>query len=87
VWGLLLSGDWKTRRGIWAIFAQAMMIYGFGLVFVGPFAVRVSEIHMHAGSLLVIFVALLLYRQWERWWRSNTQLAEDTQTTVVNPAA
>ena len=61
VWGMFFSKTQSANPRI-EIPALVAAIYGGGLLFVGPLAVQLHQIHWHLLSLLVIGVLATIYR-------------------------
>ena len=60
VWGGCFSKMRRKNLKI-EILALVVQIYGAGLLFVGPLAVQLHEIHWHFFSLVVIGVSVTIY--------------------------
>jgi len=61
VWGGCFSKMRRKNLKI-EILALVVQIYGAGLLFVGPLAVQLHEIHWHFFSLVVIGVSVTIYQ-------------------------
>jgi len=73
VWGGCFSKMRRKNLKI-EILALVVQVYGAGLLFVGPLAVQLHEIHWHFFSLVVIGVPVTIY-----------QLVARNQTVVEQP--
>ena len=60
VWGMTLGKIFVADKSPYQIVAFAFLNYGGGLIFVGPFTVRVYELHLHLAALICIMAAVAI---------------------------
>jgi hypothetical protein len=66
VWGMIGGGYFRTKKPPFAMLAWAVFYFGGGLLFLGPFAIEVREVHWYLLAFIATLISLILYHQVKR---------------------
>jgi hypothetical protein len=87
-WGIVLQIVPRKRTGIaftnWASAGLALAFYGFALLSLGPWVVRIRSLHWHALAWCIAFAIVLAYRAIQGWIAQQSHALEPAIGPVSN---